>query len=143
MEAGHITPPRGAVRSSCCHPRPIRYSNIVVNLWKVLFGRLDRARRHGNIATMAATYACKSIDQRAAPDEAERDDTHPDGGLPIDAQLEEDEFHMLWLNEPNRKERRMGRYLLSAVLKIGVHRARVTRGAGAAGYARFGSGRVQ
>jgi hypothetical protein len=26
---------------------------------------------------------------------------------------------MLWLDEPNRKGRRMGRYLLSAVVKIG------------------------
>jgi hypothetical protein len=43
----------------------------------------------------------------------------PATGETIVAQLEEDEFHMLWLNEPNRKGRRMGRYLLSAVLKIG------------------------
>jgi hypothetical protein len=42
-----------------------------------------------------------------------------DGGPPIAAQLEEDEFHMLWLNEPNRKGRRMGRYLLSAALQTG------------------------
>jgi hypothetical protein len=43
----------------------------------------------------------------------------PVTGETIVAQLEEDEFHMLWRNEPNRKGRRMGRYLLSAVLKIG------------------------
>ena len=76
MVAGHITPPPGAVRSLSCHRRPIGCSNIVVNLWKVLFGRLDRARRHENIAAMAATYTCQTIDQRAAADEAKRDDTH-------------------------------------------------------------------
>jgi hypothetical protein len=43
----------------------------------------------------------------------------PSTGETFEAQLEEDEFHMLWLNEPNRKARRMGRYLLSAVLNIG------------------------
>jgi hypothetical protein len=43
----------------------------------------------------------------------------PATGETVEAQLEEDEFYMLWLNEPNRKGRRMGRHLLSAVLKIG------------------------
>jgi hypothetical protein len=43
----------------------------------------------------------------------------PATGETFEVQLEEDEFHMLWLNEPNRKGRRRGRYLLSAVLKIG------------------------
>ncbi len=41
-------------------------------------------------------------------------------GLDVDAQLEEDEWHMLWLNTPNLVTgKRQGRYLLSAVLKIG------------------------
>jgi hypothetical protein len=32
----------------------------------------------------------------------------PATGETFEAQLEEDEFHMLWLNEPNRKGRRRG-----------------------------------
>ena len=45
----------------------------------------------------------------------------PDGGPPIEAQLEEDEWHMLWLAETNRVDWHsvQGRYLLTAVLKIG------------------------
>jgi hypothetical protein len=40
----------------------------------------------------------------------------------FDAQLEEDEFHMRWLNTPNLVTgKRQGRYLLSAVLKVGWH----------------------
>ena len=42
------------------------------------------------------------------------------GGWTFEAQLEEDEWHMLWLNSPNRvMGKRQGRCLLSAVLKIG------------------------
>ena len=42
------------------------------------------------------------------------------GGWTFEAHLEEDEFGMLWLNSPNRVTgKRQGRYLLSAVLKIG------------------------
>ena len=37
----------------------------------------------------------------------------------FDAQLEQDRFGMLWLNAPNITGRCMGRYLLSAMLKIG------------------------
>jgi len=41
-------------------------------------------------------------------------------GWTFDAQLEEDEWHMLWLNSPNLVTgKRQGRYLLSAVLTIG------------------------
>jgi hypothetical protein len=41
-------------------------------------------------------------------------------GWTFTAELEEDEFHMLWLNTPNLVTgKRQGRYLLSAVLKIG------------------------
>jgi hypothetical protein len=44
------------------------------------------------------------------------------GGWTFEAQLEEDEWHMLWLNSPNRVTgKRQGRYLLSAVLKVGWH----------------------
>ena len=44
----------------------------------------------------------------------------PARGETFEAQLEEDEWHMLWLNSPNRVTgKRQGRYLLSAVLKIG------------------------
>jgi hypothetical protein len=42
------------------------------------------------------------------------------GGWTFKATLEEDEHHMLWLNHPNRSSgKRQGRYLLTAVLKIG------------------------
>ena len=42
------------------------------------------------------------------------------GGGTFEATLEEDEWHMLWLNSPNRVTgKRQGRFLLSAVLKIG------------------------
>ena len=79
MEDGRITPPPGAGRSSSSHLRPIGYSNIVVNLWKVLFGRLDHPLRHEDIAVIAAaTYVAReSTDQRAAADEAKCDDTYP------------------------------------------------------------------
>jgi len=41
-------------------------------------------------------------------------------GWTSDAQLDQDEFNMLWLNTPNLVTgKRQGRYLLSAVLKIG------------------------
>jgi hypothetical protein len=41
-------------------------------------------------------------------------------GWTFEAQLGEDEWHMLWLNTPNLVTgKRQGRYLLSAVLKIG------------------------
>jgi hypothetical protein len=43
----------------------------------------------------------------------------PDGGTPFDAELVEDEFTMLWLHHANSRGRRMGKYLLSAVLTIG------------------------
>jgi hypothetical protein len=41
-------------------------------------------------------------------------------GWTFEAQLEEDEWHMLWLNSPNLVTgKRQGRYLLSAVFKVG------------------------
>jgi hypothetical protein len=47
-------------------------------------------------------------------------------GWTFEVQLEEDEWHMLWLNSPNRVTgKREGRYLLSAVLKVGW---RIVRG---------------
>jgi hypothetical protein len=60
------------------------------------------------------------------------------GGWTFEAELEEDEWHMLWLNAPNRVTgKRQSRCLLTAVLKIGwAYRERVTRGAGAARGAR-------
>ncbi len=52
----------------------------------------------------------------------------------FEAQLEEDEFHMLWLvKRYGRSGKPQLRLLLSAALKYGLaHRGRVTRGAGAA-----------
>ena len=45
-------------------------------------------------------------------------------GWTFEAQLEQNEFDMLWLNTPNLVTgKRQGRYLLSAVLKIGWRRA--------------------
>ena len=42
------------------------------------------------------------------------------GGWTFQATPEEDEFHMLWLNSPNRiTGKRQGRYLLTAVLTLG------------------------
>ena len=39
------------------------------------------------------------------------------GGWTLQATLEEDEWHMLWLNAPSRVSgKRQGRYLLTAVL---------------------------
>jgi hypothetical protein len=144
MEAGHITPPRGAVRSSSCHRRPIGYSNIVVNLWKVLFGRLDRARRHENIAAMAATYTCLSIDQRAAADETKRDDTLRGRRPAIPAQLEEDQFHMLWLVHRNQRNSGRVQILLSAALQNGWRIVTASPEEQALLQAHgFGSGRVQ
>ena len=68
----------------------------------------------------------------------------PATGETFDAQLDEDEFHMLWLNEPNRKGRRMGRDLLSAVLRIGWRIASASPEEQALRDAHgFGSGRVQ
>jgi len=41
-------------------------------------------------------------------------------GWTFEGTLEEDEWHMLWLNSPNLVTgKRQGRYLLSAVLTIG------------------------
>jgi hypothetical protein len=55
----------------------------------------------------------------------------PDGGLPFDAELLEDEFAMLWLHQTDSRGKRKGfQGLLSAALKIGWRI--VTRGAGAA-----------
>ena len=51
----------------------------------------------------------------------------PDGGAPFDAALVEDEFHMLWLHQLNRRGKRIGiRVLLSAALKIGWRVVRAT-----------------
>jgi len=77
-------------------------------------------------------------------------------GRTFKAQLEEDEFHMLWLNTPNLVTgKRQGRYLLSAVLKIGwrivnaspdeqamleAHGFRLTTGAVTGGRNKCGSG---
>ncbi len=45
----------------------------------------------------------------------------PDGGPPIGAQLEEDEFHMLWLVQRHRRTgKRQLWLLLSAALKNGL-----------------------
>jgi hypothetical protein len=57
-------------------------------------------------------------------------------GDTFEAQLVQDEFHMLWIDHPNSRGKRMGHYLLSAVRKVGWRIARVTRGAGAARGAR-------
>jgi hypothetical protein len=57
-------------------------------------------------------------------------------GDTFEAQLEEDDFRMLWLNEPNRKRRRMGVPRVAGAQDRVAHRERVTRRAGAAGRAR-------
>jgi hypothetical protein len=66
-------------------------------------------------------------------------------GWTFEAQLEEDEWHMLWLNSPNRVTgKRQGRYLLSAVLKIGWRIVRASPAEQAMLEAHgFGSRRVQ
>ncbi len=42
-----------------------------------------------------------------------------DGGPPIPAQLEEDEFHMLWLVQRNRRNSGRVQIMLSAALQTG------------------------
>jgi hypothetical protein len=59
----------------------------------------------------------------------------PATGETFEAQLEEDEFHMLWLNEPNRKGRRRAVSVVRGAQDRMACRARVTRGAGGAGRA--------
>ena len=67
------------------------------------------------------------------------------GGDNFEAQLEEDEWHMLWLNSPKRVTgKHQGRYLLTAVLKIGWRIVESTPAERALLEAHgFGSGRVQ
>jgi hypothetical protein len=52
----------------------------------------------------------------------------PDGGPPFEAQLVENEHGMLWVDHPNSRGRRMGHYLLSAVLTIGWRIERASPG---------------
>src|SRR4051794_9984747 len=96
------TPPKRARCSPCSSLRTLRATEITQSGSTFKVPRLARARRPA-LAGPAVTIAGPTS-----------------GGWTFEAQLEEDEWHMLWLNSPNSVAgKHQGRYLLSAVFKIG------------------------